>query len=92
MLHPDYLGDALTAKQVAEWRAYTSIRPFGERAADYRAALLAAILVNTHRGKDRKARELSEFLLCDDMRIAQEVAYQDDPTGYFQTFIGGMIR
>lgn len=40
------------AAEFAEWQAYDSLEPIGQRRADMRTALLAALIANQWRGKD----------------------------------------
>lgn len=47
-IHPDRLAAALTAAELVEWEAYAQLRPFGSRAADYRAAQAAWAAVAPH--------------------------------------------
>lgn len=53
----------ITAKQFAEWEAYAQLDPFDELRADSRAALIAQVLANIHRGKGQRAYMLKDFLL-----------------------------
>lgn len=57
------LEHRLSAAELAEWRAYSQIEPFGERRADQRAWLAVAALLNVHRdAKKAKAIELHKIL------------------------------
>jgi hypothetical protein len=53
----------LTAKQFIEWGIYSSVEPFSERWADYRAASIVWEIRNALRGKDQKAPLLDECLI-----------------------------
>jgi hypothetical protein len=48
------LTTRMTSRDVAEWKAYYSIEPFGEARADLRTGILASLIANVHR--DRKKR------------------------------------
>lgn len=53
--HPDFLSKVLNSRQVAEWMAYASIEPFGERNRDLSIGILTSYLVNINR--DTKKRK-----------------------------------
>ena len=62
ILHIDrVLG--LTAKEFIGWEHYAALEPFDETRADYRAASIATMIANVHRGKDQKAYKLEDFVL-----------------------------
>lgn len=42
--------------------AYAEIEPFGEKRADIRAAIVAQTMANIHRGKNKKAYKLDDFM------------------------------
>lgn len=44
MVHPDFLEEQLTQRQLNEWLAWHQLSPIGERRADTRIAILAAHL------------------------------------------------
>jgi len=46
VVHPDYLLDQLTSKQLSEWEAYDKIDPIGSWRDDFRIARLESLLVN----------------------------------------------
>ena len=46
------LQDRMGAGELAEWRAYARIDPFGGEVDDYRAAIGPAMTANMNRGKD----------------------------------------
>lgn len=60
--HPDHLYAKLTSRQVTEWQAYYSLEPFGEDMAWLRNAIIATLLVNTHRGKRGRAAKPEDFM------------------------------
>lgn len=41
--HPRYLLPYLTAKDIAEWKAFSRLEPFGELEEEYRFGMLAAV-------------------------------------------------
>lgn len=45
----------MTSRDVAEWKAYFSIEPFGEERADLRMGILASLIANVNRDKKRKS-------------------------------------
>lgn len=49
VIHPDYLQDNLTAKQISEWEAFNRLEPIGEWRQDYRMAFIASIMINIAR-------------------------------------------
>jgi len=48
-LHPDYLLNELTSRQLSEWQAYDRLDPIGEWRADFRMAYLCTIVTNIAR-------------------------------------------
>lgn len=50
--HPDHLLAQLTGPQLAEWKAYYSVEPWGDLRADFRAGQICATVAN-HAGKMR---------------------------------------
>ena len=52
----------LDSRQIAEWIAYYSIRPFGERAAYWRAGTIAATIANVHRPKRSREFKAEDFM------------------------------
>jgi len=49
--HPDWLWRLLTAKQWADWLAFSGVETWGDIRADLRAAIIGAHLSNRWRGK-----------------------------------------
>lgn len=56
----------MTPRQFAEWLEYERLEPFGDRRADYRAALIAMMLANINRDTKRRPTpwKLEDFLLA----------------------------
>lgn len=52
--HPDHLLAQLTARQVAEWKAFYDLEPWGEIRADFRAGQVCATIAE-YAGKTRNA-------------------------------------
>ena len=46
MIHPDYLLDQLTSKQISEWEAYDRIDPIGSWREDFRLAKIESLITN----------------------------------------------
>lgn len=46
MVHPDYLLDQLTSKQISEWEAYDRIDPIGTWREDFRLAKVESLITN----------------------------------------------
>jgi len=44
VLHPDYLLESLTSKQLAEWDEYEKLEPFGQRHKDQGLGILGSII------------------------------------------------
>jgi hypothetical protein len=53
----------MSARQFNEWRAYADLEPFDEVRADYRAAQVVQVLLNTYRKKGKAPVRLEECLL-----------------------------
>jgi len=50
------------SRELAEWRAYERLEPFGEWRADYRAAIVASVMANAFRGKESRAFTPEDFM------------------------------
>lgn len=61
-LHPDYLLEKLTARQLAEWEIYHSVEPFGEQQQFLQAGIVASTIANVNRGKNKSVFKPSEFM------------------------------
>jgi hypothetical protein len=46
VVHPDYLLDQLTSKQLSEWEAYDKIDPIGTWRDDFRLAKIESLITN----------------------------------------------
>jgi hypothetical protein len=56
-LHPDYLEDALTQRQLEEWQTFSTIEPWGTPAADYHAGLTAWASLQPHSKAKKKPED-----------------------------------
>lgn len=62
----------VSAPELSEWIAYDHIEPFGERRADLRAGIVAAVTANAFRGKDSKPFQASDFMPDFDKKLQQQ--------------------
>jgi hypothetical protein len=46
VVHPDYLLDQLTSRQISEWEAYDRIDPIGTWREDFRLAKIESLITN----------------------------------------------
>ena len=53
----------MTAQQIAEWRAFYSLEPLGERRGDAQAALISCTMRNIWRGKSAAVAKMGDFML-----------------------------
>lgn len=54
----------MSSSELTEWMVYEKISgPLGRRRQDINAALIAATIVNTNRGKKGKRVQISDFLI-----------------------------
>lgn len=53
----------MTARELVEWELLEKIEPFGEKRADYRAALIAQQIVNVAIIKPSARKKIDAFLL-----------------------------
>lgn len=60
--HPDYLDEALNAKQLRDWEVYYSIEPFGEESAFRRTGVIASTLINLKLKKEAKKLTPNDFM------------------------------
>jgi hypothetical protein len=73
----------ITGRALGEWMAYAGLEPFGERRADLRMGILAALIANVNRDPDKtEAFKAEDFMPDfeavpepppDRERVAQEV-------------------
>jgi hypothetical protein len=63
-VHPDYLLDVLTSKQLSEWEAYDRIDPIGTWREDFRMAQICCVVANSIGGgkKDGNAFAPMDFM------------------------------
>jgi hypothetical protein len=52
----------ITSKQLTEWMAFYQIEPFGEERDDLRSGIVASVIANVNRGKNRKPFKPEEFM------------------------------
>lgn len=62
LLHPDYLLNSLTSRQLAEWMAYYAVDPFGDQRGDLQAGIIAATVSNRWRGKNEAPAKPVDFM------------------------------
>jgi hypothetical protein len=55
------LENRLSSRELSEWMAFSTIEPFGETQADYRAGLIASATANAS-GNYKKALTPSDFI------------------------------
>ena len=86
-MHPDYLLDALTSKQISEWEAYDRLDPIGTWREDFRMAFLATM---NNKFNDKctweeryKATDLKDFMPVWDIDAPKDVKMQD--RRYYET-------
>ncbi|MCE9553420.1 MAG: hypothetical protein K8T91_08605 [Planctomycetes bacterium] len=60
VIHPDFLERMLSRRQLAEWRRYAELEPWGEERADVRAAQMAMACVQPW---TTKRLDLAKFVL-----------------------------
>lgn len=53
--------EEVSSAEFAEWAAYYSLEPFGDRVADVRAGTITAVLANVHKSKDTPAYNPLDF-------------------------------
>lgn len=64
----------MTARELAEWRAYYDLEPFGDMRADYRTGLLASMIANIFRRKGDKPLLPTDFMLHSDAHPEKKTA------------------
>lgn len=52
----------ISSRELTEWREFYRLEPFGEERADYRAALIAAVIANANRRKGQKPFAVKDFM------------------------------
>lgn len=60
--HPDVLLETLTARQWADWIAFSRIESWGDTRADLRSAIVGAGVLNAWRGKGDKPIEVWQLM------------------------------
>lgn len=61
----------LSARELAEWRAFDRLEPFGDRRADVRLGIMAALFANAHRAAGAKPFTPRDFLPVFDAEEAE---------------------
>ena len=56
------LEQRMSSAEIAEWIAYTSVEPNGDRRSDYQAAMIAAVMVNMWRGKGSRTAKMDDYI------------------------------
>jgi hypothetical protein len=74
----------MSALEFAEWMAYYSLEPFGERRADYRSAQIVQMIANVNRTRG-EPYPLSDFLPDEIAAEAEEL--EDEPEENWQAQI-----
>lgn len=81
----ELLGRA-SGRELTEWTAYYKLEPFGEERADVRAGVVASVIANVHRGKNRPFRP-TDFMVFRDpavVRAEQEREAERDLERFFR--------
>ena len=71
-MHPDYLGDVLTAEQFDEWYVDSYVDPWGEERQDMRAGVVAFAALAPHMKPGHGPPKPSEFILYDPGKVTKE--------------------
>ena len=53
----------MSAREYAEWMAYSRVEPWGEERADLRAALICKVLADINTPKGKQGPKLEDFML-----------------------------
>lgn len=69
----------ITSVQFAEWMAYSRLEPWGEERDDLRMGIVASVIANSNRAKERKPFKPTDFMpsfepVSDEERAAQLLA------------------
>jgi hypothetical protein len=51
----------MSSREFAEWRAYSTLEPFGEEISNWRAGMLASVIASVFGGKKSKAFQPQDF-------------------------------
>lgn len=62
------LGERMTARELAEWRAFYDLEPFGDLRNDFRTGILASIISNMFREKRDKPLTPVDFMIHQDAK------------------------
>jgi hypothetical protein len=61
--HPDRMLAEMTSSELADWRAYHELEPFGPEIESLRAALICTVVANSLRSPKSAARKVVDFLI-----------------------------
>ena len=87
--HPDELLQRLTSLQVAEWLAFDSLEPIGERHRDYTIGILAALTANLSRDpKVRPEPYYPEDFMTPTIETVQKKEVKKSSVGVLELFRG----
>jgi hypothetical protein len=81
--------DHISSREIAEWRAFAQVEPFGELRADWRAAFEMALTANLHRDtKQRKEPYMAKDFL---IQFAQPIEQVVDPMARMERMRGAIV-
>ncbi len=70
----------MSGREFQEWQLYNALYPLGERRADLRAGIVAAVVANVNRGPDTPAYTPQDFIpqfdLVEDEPIDEEASIE----------------
>lgn len=69
----------MPASKFFEWMHLERIDPFGERRADIRAGIIASVIANCFRGKDRDPYTARDFMIPWDVAVETVKVKQQSP-------------
>lgn len=62
-----------SAREIQDWDAYYKVEPWGAARDNMHAGIVAAMVYNVNRGKDRKALTFADFALSVPERTANTI-------------------
>jgi len=52
----------MTSEHLGEWMAYSKLEPWGEERADLRAGIVASVIANSNKAKNKKPFKPTDFM------------------------------
>ncbi len=79
----------ISSREIAEWRAFAQVEPFGETRADWRSAFEMSLLANVNRNPEKRSEPFTaaDFLI----QFAPPIDAVRDPEAKMKQMMGAVV-